>query len=371
MVSMFGVVVLLLISRDLKAQSFRSAYERGRVDLVEDVAYGCGDDEAPGVLFKPIDFCVDADGNVFVLDYFFKCIKKYSPTGEFQLEFSREGEGPGEHLRPLNLAVTPSGRIITFDIGTHRFSIFDGDGEYVGARNYQGFVGGMTATPDDGVVALFRFAGNNWLTDGMLNKVIRFSADLQTETDVDSAKIVAAALLTRTDETITSVTLPYVANLHFAVSPKGRIVVGRADKYELRLLGADLEPIATIRRDVDPVAITDAHREEYYESFTEDDPKFDKLLRQNIGFPKNKPYFDGVHFDHEGNILVRTSADTESDDTSVYDVFDRSGTFIRQVEMLTVDRFWNGYAYAEKSDEASLPMIVRFKLKGVAENDQP
>ncbi len=74
---------------------------------------------------------------------------------------------------------------------------------------------------------------------------------------------------------------------------------------------------------------------------------------------------------HEGYMLVQTSADTESEDMAVYDVFDGDGAFVNEVVMRRVAGFRSGFAYALKSDEESLPMIVRYRLKESVENDRP
>lgn len=362
------VVLLALVQvHTLRAQSFRAAYETGRIELEEDLVIGGDTEDDDYILYGPSDLGVDASGNIFVLDYKMYWIRKYDRDGGHVRTFSRQGEGPGELQRAYNMTVTPGGQVAVFDSGNHRITVFDNDGEFARDRRFQGFVGYIQAGPDGSMYVLAGIQTEEWMEKGTLKKLVRFSPDLSKQTAVDSAYVKDTQLLHATDNAMTVVSSPFVPQLLCAVAPGGELVLGAADEYELRVLSRDLAEVAVIERSVERIKISEEDKEEYYDSFrVGDDPDFQLRLRKNVEFPRHKPYFSKILIDHEGYVLVETYEEAASEGDAVYDVFTLDGSFVNRVEsraMRANSVFHGGYVYMTRSAEDELPAVVRYRLK--------
>jgi hypothetical protein len=373
-VALFFILILTLGSNpnETVAQSFLPMYEAGRLTLVEDAVYGSEYDEDESVLYGPSAVCVDDAGDVFVLDFKLYCIKKYNAEGELLMTFSRQGEGPGELGRAYDMAMTADGNLVVFDSDNHRLTVFDRDGEYVDSRGFQGYGTGLLASQDGSVYVRVSVFTEHWQEKGSLFRIVRLSPDLADETVVDSAYVKTSQIVQATDNSMTSVGIPFVAIPEFAISPGGEIIIGRGNEYELKILSPELEPIREIRRDVDRVKVTDEDKEAYFENF--EDSNFEMLAREKVKFPEYKPYFRGLFVDHEGYLLVETSEDAAEDDDAVYDVFSPQGEFIGRVEMLRLRRstvIKDGFVYMTKTPDDELPTVIRYRAEPTAEPISP
>ena len=78
------------------------------------------------------DVAVAPDGSFFVSDgYRNSRVLKFSPTGEFLLQWGTKGNGPGQFELPHGIALDASGRVYVADRQNDRVQIFDGNGHYI------------------------------------------------------------------------------------------------------------------------------------------------------------------------------------------------------------------------------------------------
>jgi DNA-binding beta-propeller fold protein YncE len=63
---------------------------------------------------------VDAQGHVFVADFYNHRVQKFAADGTFLAAFGRRGPGPGEFEHPLDVAVAADGTVFVTDYGNHR-----------------------------------------------------------------------------------------------------------------------------------------------------------------------------------------------------------------------------------------------------------
>lgn len=354
-----AVCISAMLATNVGAQSFRPMYESGTLEFVEDMVFGSDDDEDEGVLYRPLDFCVDAEGNVFVLDYHLQCIKKFNREGEHVKTFARSGQGPGELARPRNMTVTPQGNVVVFNLDGNRFCVFGNDGDYLDTQTYQGGVRQLTAAPDGSIMALFRFLDQGWERKGALYKIIRFSPDLKTNVELDSAYVRAEQVVYESGESLVNVRSPYVERPYYAIAPTGELIIGHSGEYVLKVLSPELEVIHHIDGKSERIEVTDEDKNQYYDSFKNDEPNIQIMVKNNVKFPKYKPAFKAISVDHEGYILVDIYNDATIDDASVFDVYTGDGEFVSQVEIRNPGGMINGYAYSLRMAEDELPKIVR------------
>jgi sugar lactone lactonase YvrE len=81
-------------------------------------------------------------------------IVKFSPEGEYLMEWGRLGNGPGEFRTPHAMAFDSQGRLFVADRGNHRLQIFDQEGNYLGEYYEYSRVSDLWITPDDVLYAI-------------------------------------------------------------------------------------------------------------------------------------------------------------------------------------------------------------------------
>jgi hypothetical protein len=96
------------------------------------------------------DVLVTDDGDIFVADgHVNNRIVKYSPEGEFVMEWGRAGDGPGEFNMPHALAMDSEGRLFVSDRENLRIQIFDQQGGYIDEWAQFGRVSGLSIDSND------------------------------------------------------------------------------------------------------------------------------------------------------------------------------------------------------------------------------
>jgi peptidylamidoglycolate lyase len=81
---------------------------------------------------KPTDVAVAPDGSFYVSDgYGNRRIAKFSPTGNFLLDWGAEGDRPGEFKEVHNLVLDREGRVYVTDRLNRRIQVFAGDGRFI------------------------------------------------------------------------------------------------------------------------------------------------------------------------------------------------------------------------------------------------
>jgi hypothetical protein len=103
----------------------------------------------------------DANDNLYVLDRQSAHVLVYDRTGRFIRQIGSEGQGPGELMVPLALAVGGDGTVIVSDIGRPGYSLFRPDGTFlrnVVTEDYSPGLGGggIGWHPRGGIVAAVR-----------------------------------------------------------------------------------------------------------------------------------------------------------------------------------------------------------------------
>ncbi|QDS98373.1 NHL repeat-containing protein [Adhaeretor mobilis] len=123
-------------------------------ELLEEQTLGGTKGEAHGEFGFVTDAVEDSQGNLYVGEYGTNDrIQKFSPEGEFLLQWGGHGEEMGQFRRPQNLTVqigTPEGdRIWVVDACNHRVQAFDTKGELLTSWGTEGSKPGELYYPYD------------------------------------------------------------------------------------------------------------------------------------------------------------------------------------------------------------------------------
>lgn len=101
---------------------------------------------------KPTDVAVAPDGSFYVSDgYGNRRIAKFSPEGQFLLEWGRSGAKPGEFNEVHNVVLDREGRVYVADRLNRRIQVFSGDGQFIAEWKSAalGNPWGLACGPDD------------------------------------------------------------------------------------------------------------------------------------------------------------------------------------------------------------------------------
>ena len=129
--------------------------------------------DAPGQLNQPTDVIVGPDGSIFVADGhagqglttdaqmevarnagLTGRIVKFSPEGDYLMEWGEIGTEHGQFRTPHALAFDGQGRLWVADRGNHRLEIYDQNGNYLESRYQYGRISDVFITEDQMVYAI-------------------------------------------------------------------------------------------------------------------------------------------------------------------------------------------------------------------------
>lgn len=93
------------------------------------------------ILGKVIDVAIDKNRNFYICDYIDKCIKIYNQEGYFVKQIGRTGQGPGEFLANIKVAISSQNNLIVLDfIKNARVTVFNHNGDYINAFKWPGYL---------------------------------------------------------------------------------------------------------------------------------------------------------------------------------------------------------------------------------------
>ena len=106
--------------------------------------------ERPGEFHLVRDAVQDSQGNYYIAEMGeFDRIQKFSPKGDFLLQWGSHGSAPGQFIRPESLAVDENDHIWVADACNHRIQVFDTGGELLRCWGTQGSAAGELYYPYD------------------------------------------------------------------------------------------------------------------------------------------------------------------------------------------------------------------------------
>ncbi|MGD8536335.1 MAG: 6-bladed beta-propeller [Candidatus Aminicenantes bacterium] len=318
-------------------------------DLEEDLSIGREDDDNY-MFFRIIDIKVDGDGNIYVFERGNIRVQKFDRNGNFLCTIGRQGQGPGEYQRPIELLLADKRGIIGVK-DMMKLVVFDKDGHYLDKdipfeKYYHDLV-----IDSSGILWGYCFdrEGDDEATADLYKALVkindkgqiaetfdRFSFDLYQE------RLEGGATL--------SIGTGEEYDLHLSLLGEQNVIYGYSKEYELNVI------------DLEGKLQTKIKKEEPYQSFSVEERQ--KHKRGNV--PEYKPFFYSIFTDSEDRIYAqKTSAIRIKDVEKTFDVFSKDGYYLyRTVCPLTPFAIKDGFFYTRVENEDTGEVFVkRFRIK--------
>lgn len=309
--------------------------EAGISDGSEAIAFG-----------EIIGLAVDTAGRVYVGDRLSNTVRAYGPDGRQLGLVGREGQGPGEFQWPDGLAFGPDGRLYVAESDGITVMTSPGDGSLPTEQVDQ-----WPTVPYMQVFRPFRLACDGtvyyphregdpsrdfylrYRRDGTLRDTVRVPRLAGLPSDVPYVRTGpgGGGMISGVDH------VPLAPIPSWDVTPDGRLLLGEARRYRLRMLAPDGDTLRTVRRDVDRRPISEPVRRESADALR---TRLDTLpvpvgeVRNlpspvaDVELPARYPSHLIIRVGTAGRIWVERAPLRGQPGMTPYDVFDRSGVYL-------------------------------------------
>jgi len=324
-------------------------YRDIKFNLKEDLSIGQENDDRY-LFYRIIDIKVDADENIYVLDFGNKKIQKYDKLGKYLCTIGREGQGPGEFQSPLSIVIDDNKGIVGVLDG-RKLKLFYKKGKYLNkditfdhfnekivldtGGNIWG-IGGENEDADNGQMNVYKIF-SRYTSEGKIDKKIsRIQHDIFTS---------------KTEKWTISVVSTEEYDLLMSPLNVPGLVYGYSKEYKINLIDSEGSPLKTIIK------------EEPYKQFTSDEKrKAGKVAK----FPEHRPFFYLLFTDNKGRIYVRrNNLRPFEDGERRFDIFSKDGYFL-YTSTFSSNPFLikNGFLYTQiiNNDTGEI-RVKRLKIK--------
>ena len=298
-------------------------------------------------------FDVDEDGNIYVIrwrsteNYLFK----FDSKGNFIKSFMRFGQGPGEIEWGGTVLLNPQGEVIAKDPSKRKFLVYDRDGNFLRETHMEK---NYSLIPlENGKYFIFwqdqapEFLKNHL---GICNSKFEDFKELDT---LQFPNPMNRRSVVNRDMMIDEVS-------------KDRIYIGNSERgYEIRVYDLEGNLLQKIRKEYEPVEVSEEFKKAYFERFPKNYP-----LRDNYYFTKNWPPFRYLFTDDEGRLFVMTYEEGINPGEYMYDIFNSDGAYIGRTSLGNVGRSFpftvrakNDYLYCIKEKESGYKELDVYRTK--------
>ena len=248
-----------------------------RYTLLDELTIGGEAGGAEAVLNRPIDLKVDAQGNIFVLDWGDVQFKVFAPDGRLLRAFGKEGQGPGEFAIPAYFELAADGRIFLLSARQHQMVLLDGEGKYLSSFRLDGFCHKLGVdrhnriyysqmlTPEEGGGEEYKL---------MQNRMALFKSDEFGKERTRLGEFLDVTMMRKVQgEMISSMTSRESYTTSWLVGPDDRVYIGYNKDYRLDVYDADWKLLFRFGREFTPIRHPDYKADgphpEFYPAFSD------------------------------------------------------------------------------------------------------
>jgi len=290
-----------------------------------------------------ISFAVDDDGDVYVLDWREKTVRKFDHSGKFLFMFGGPGQGPGEFSSPEEIRYLPNGHLMVFEGESQKYSCFTKDGKLVRTGRFQklmfspyfGFANGhLIAThvlrDSDKTVQTIGIFDEGCVLVKALHRVERKPEAPWPRGNQDARTKRLAEVMSR---------VAFRPKNVLALDGGEKIYFAFTDKYEIKIFQPDGQMKRIIRTELPFLPVKEHDRQIFLnDRVPEDistwgtmDESMQNRIKDIVEFPEKKPAFLSlIPMDDGYLVVVRNGYYGQN---ALIDIFDPSGRFIIEKEL--------------------------------------
>ncbi|MDW7760416.1 MAG: 6-bladed beta-propeller [Acidobacteriota bacterium] len=321
--------------------------------LEEELVMGGEGEGTESVLNRPYSLEVDAQGNVYVLDWGDVDIKVFGPDGRLLRTIGRKGQGPGEFDIPADFILSADGRIFLLSGRQRRISLLDIAGNFISSFTVTGFCSGLAVDRSNRVYSSQMLAPDAGEIGGdfqlIQNRMALIRTDEKGQETTKLGEYPDVTMLRKVEKSGEGLSSQSFSSREsyrtsWLVGPDDRVYLGYNKDYRLDVYDPEWNLLFRFGRDFTPIRHPhykpDGAHPEFYPAFS-DWRKF---------------------FDEEGNLWLQQYVE-KGDEEFAYDVFTPEGIYLRQVRVprnLMLVRGDKGYGVFRTEDE--FLDVKRFRL---------
>jgi len=368
-----------------EGNSLAKIYRHGRIVLKPEMIIDSSS-LPPGVFFVGVaSISFDSLGNLYFLDFRDNNIKKFDSAGKFLKIIGQKGQGPGDFSSPVSFDVVKD-RIFVWDMGNRRLCALTLEGEAATNRDISGLSGRprkLRALPGGDLVVeteKIHFDDPKKPQDVFLELL---SPDLQLKRVIYSQPVWREKYIRTEQFGLTNLPQPFSPDIHWDISPDGRIIIGFAANYEFGIYNSQGNLFLSVKHPFKPAKITEKDKKKHFETMTFFDGKAIRrgvpdVIIKNTEFPEYKPAYSSLMVDGAGNILVRPFIEEEAKQKLVFDAFSPEGKFISRVELIEpeIDLFdretrWQGNSvWIRKIEPDGTTKFTRYRIEPCVQEEK-
>jgi hypothetical protein len=307
--------------------------------FIEEFKIGTLEGDPNHIFGEFISFTVDDEGNVYVLDWREKTVRKFDSQGKFLLSFGRSGQGPGEFSSPTEIRYLPDGHLLVFEGESQKFACFTKVGEVTRTGRFQklmyppyfgltnGYIIAMNVTrePEKTVFVFGLFDAKAMLVKSLHQIERKPDPPWPRGNDPD-------ARAKRFAQSFSRVAFRHESVL--ALDDQEDLFFGYTDRYEIKVFNDDNELAKIIRTELpflpvekkDRQAFLGYHLPRDITTWSTMEEALQNKIKSLIKFPDKKPAFLSIiPMDKDYLMVVR---DGYYHHNALIDIFNSNGRFI-------------------------------------------
>ncbi len=318
-----------------------------KIHLEED--FTIGESENPDESFSEVNaFTVDDKGNIYVVDFKEAVVKVFDNQGKFKQKFAQKGQGPGELNMPSGILITPEHELMIEDAMNRRLAFFSLEGKFL--RNVS--LADKTSLVNLTIDTKGNMVGRELVLDGsqMFWEVRKYDKNLKPMFTLDRVEF----------KNPLQGKMNIFEFLFFAqINKDDSIFYGKPEEYEIKIYNPQGKLIKRIRKEYDPVKITDKDKQEIMERI----PEVGFNFKDRLEFPKYFPAYQFFTIDEQGRLFVRTFEKGKAEGEYFFDIFDSEGRYIARLAHKADSRLWkNNKLYSVEESEEGFKVIKRYSV---------
>ena len=323
-------------------------YGEDALELEEDLSIGEAEGREQYMFSNATSVALDGSDNIYVLDSKEAHIKVYNNQGAYLRTLGKKGQAPGEFQGPRDLTITPQGEILVNDSSARLLKFCDLEGNQlrqVSHARYWSFTRPQADSAGE-ILGGYGIIGDKGI---FTQHIVKFTETLDEKFTVSTVEIARNPVFN-----------PYFARQHWTQDQKGQIIWGFPVKYELYVESPEGARRKTIRKDYNPVPITEEEKEKWVEDFYGGEQNIPPDVK--VVWDEFRHAFQHLSVDDQGRIFVQTYEIDEETGKSIYDVFDSEGRFVTRIGLRSQPLAWkNGRLYTVEEDEDGYQYVKRYK----------